>query len=143
MFRAPVCSLESRVQIMGPRKLLIIDDEPAITALIKRIAEPCGYAVVATSDWAEFRTRVETDPPDLICLDLAMPEVDGIQLLAFLADRHCTCPLLIVSGFDQRVISTAMRLAEARGLNVAGAIPKPISIPALRESLTALAAFGP
>lgn len=129
--------------MVGPvqaRKLLVIDDEPAITALIKRVAEPCGYQVFATSDPAAFRQSFEADPPDAICLDLGMPQIDGIEILGFLADRQCTCPLLIVSGFDVRIISTAMRLAEARGLTVAAAIPKPINIGALREALAAIGA---
>lgn len=125
---------------MDAPKLLIIDDEPAIATLIKRIAEPCGFQVNPTSDWATFKHSLDTDPPDVICLDLGMPEFDGIELLGFLADRNCTCPLLIVSGFDPRIISTSMRLAEARGLTVAAAIPKPIDTGALREALGTLAA---
>jgi DNA-binding response OmpR family regulator len=125
---------------MGVPRLLVIDDEPAIASLIKRIAEPCGFEVDATSDWAAFKHSLDKEPPDVICLDLGMPEFDGIELLGFLADRNCTCPLLIVSGFDPRIISTSMRLAEARGLKVAAAIPKPIDTGALREALGALAA---
>jgi DNA-binding response OmpR family regulator len=121
-------------------RLLIIDDEPAIATLIKRIAEPCGFRVNATSDWATFKHSLDSEPPDAICLDLGMPGFDGIELLGFLADRNCTCPLLIVSGFDPRIISTSMRLAEARGLTVAAAIPKPIDSGALRDALGALAA---
>lgn len=125
---------------MHDSKLLVIDDEPAITMLIGRIAEGCGYQVIATSDRAEFQNCVENDPPDAICLDLSMPQFDGIELLRYLADRKCTCPLLIVSGFELRVLSTAMHLAEAKGLTVAATIPKPIDIPAFREVLLGLAA---
>ena len=127
---------------MARRKLLVIDDEAAITSLIERIAEPCGYDVVATSDAGEFQESFEAAPPDVICLDLAMPHVDGIEILRFLADRQCSCPLLIVSGFDGGTVSTALRLAEARGLNVAGAIPKPIKIEELRDLLSSLAGDG-
>lgn len=125
---------------MNRPRLLIIDDEPAIAALIQRIAEPCGFRVSATSNWASFKNSLDSEPPDVICLDLGMPEFDGIELLGFLADRNCTCPLLIVSGFEPRIISTSMRLAEARGLTVAAAIPKPIDTGALREALGSLAA---
>jgi DNA-binding response OmpR family regulator len=123
---------------MLQRKLLVIDDEPAITALITRVSEPCGFQVFATSDPAAFRHSYKADPPDAICLDLGMPQVDGIETLGFLAERQCKSPLLIISGFDLRVISTAMRLAEARGLTVAATIPKPINLTALREALAAI-----
>ena len=125
---------------MHPLKLLVIDDAPAITALIKRISEPCGFTVFATSDPAEFERRFEADPPDVICLDLAMPEVDGIEMLRYLADRNCTCPLIIVSGFDPVIVSSALRLAEARGLTVAGAIAKPVNFPAFRQMLANVSA---
>lgn len=120
-------------------KLLVIDDEPAITALIRRIAEAYNFVVFATSDPAEFRHQFEVDAPDVICLDLAMPGVDGIELLGYLADRGCRCPLLIVSGFDPCIVSSALRLAEARGLTVAGAFAKPIKVAAFRGMLSALA----
>lgn len=125
---------------MGQLKLLVIDDEPAITALIGRIAEPCGFAVFATSDPAEFSSQYELTAPDVICLDLAMPDVDGVEISRYLADRGCRCPIIIVSGFDPCIVSSALRLAEARGLTVAGAIVKPINVPAFRQMLSKLAA---
>lgn len=125
---------------MGLRKLLVIDDEPAITALIGRISEPCGFAAIATWDAAGFRSRYELETPDVICMDLAMPDVDGVEIFGYLADRGCRCPLIIVSGFDPCIVSSALRLAEARGLTVAGAIVKPINVPAFRELLSKLAA---
>lgn len=124
---------------MSLLKLLVIDDEPAITALIGRISEPCGFEVFATSDAAEFRSRYEHDAPDVICMDLAMPEVDGVEIFGYLAERDCQCPLIIVSGFDPCIVSSALRLAEARGLTVAGAIAKPIKVAAFRDMLLALA----
>lgn len=122
------------------RTLLAIDDEPAITTLIKRVAEPCGFAVTATTDWAAFMRSFDEAPPDAVCLDLGMPGFDGIELLGYLADRGCNCPLIIISGFDRRIVATSMRLAEARGLTVAAAIPKPINIGVLREALAAVPA---
>lgn len=125
---------------MALLKLLVIDDEPAITALIGRIAEPCGFAAVATWDAAQFRKQYEREAPDVICMDLAMPDVDGVEIFSYLANRGCRCPLIIVSGFDPCIVSSALRLAEARGLNVAGAIVKPINVPEFRKLLLKLAA---
>jgi CheY-like chemotaxis protein len=118
--------------------LLVIDDEPAITALVKRVAQPCGYRVLACSDPDEFKQHFVEQSPDLICLDLAMPGTDGIELMRFLAQNDCRAPLLIMSGSDPRLRESALRLGEALGLELAGNIAKPLRIDALRHLLTSL-----
>jgi CheY-like chemotaxis protein len=123
---------------MAPETLLVIDDEPAITALVKRVAEPCGYEVLATSDPEEFKQRVRADAPDLICLDLAMPTVDGIELMRFLAGEGCRSKILVMSGSEPQLLSAALRLGEALGLPIAGTIAKPLRLDALRTLLTDL-----
>lgn len=123
---------------MGCGTLLVIDDEPAITALVRRTAEPCGYKVFATSDPAEFKQHFHNDAPDLICLDLAMPEVDGIELMRFLAGEQCRSKLLIMSGSEPQLLQSALRLGEALGLDVVANVAKPLRIESLRTLLTDL-----
>jgi hypothetical protein len=48
--------------------------------------------------------------------------MDGVELLRFLADEDFRAPVLIVSGFDRRVLESAFRLGEALGLNMAGPV---------------------
>jgi CheY-like chemotaxis protein len=118
--------------------LLVIDDEPAITALIRRIAESSGYNVVATSDPEVFKQHVRNEPPDLICIDLAMPHVDGIELMRFLAGEQCRSKLLIMSGSEPQLLHSALRLGEALGLPIEGTIPKPLRIDAMKALLANL-----
>ena len=118
--------------------LLVIDDEPAITALVRRTAESCGFEVFATSDPGAFKQRFQSAVPDLICLDLAMPGVDGIELMRFLAQEQCASKLLIMSGSEPQLLQAALRLGEALGLNVAATIAKPLRIQAFRTLLTGL-----
>jgi CheY-like chemotaxis protein len=129
--------LESRRRrlIMRRQTLLVIDDEPAITTLIRRTAEPYGYQVFATSNPEEFKQRCIASPPDLICLDLAMPDTDGIELMRFLAREHYRSRLLIISGSDPQLLRSALSLGRAFGLNVTGTIAKPLRIHALRALL--------
>src|SRR5947199_9797176 len=119
-------------QPSGLRTLLVIDDEPAITMLVKRIAEPFGYRVFATSDPDEFKQRCLAAPPDLIWLDLAMPTVDGIELMRFLASEQCQSKLLIMSGSDPQLLRSALSLGDALGLDVLGTIAKPLRDDELR-----------
>jgi CheY-like chemotaxis protein len=80
--------------------------------------------------------------PEVVALDLGMPGMDGVELLRFLADQDYRSPVLIVSGFDRRVLESAFRLGEALGLNMAGPLEKPVRfevlgalLKQLRESL--------
>jgi DNA-binding response OmpR family regulator len=122
--------------------LMVIDDEPAITALFKRLAHRSGYEVIATSDAEEFKQHVRAGDPDLICLDLGMPGTDGIELLRFHAAEECPCRVLIMSGSDRQMLETALRLAEALGLDIVGSIPKPLQIAEVRDLLDSLCRPG-
>jgi EAL domain-containing protein (putative c-di-GMP-specific phosphodiesterase class I) len=64
-----------------------------------------------------------------------MPETDGIELLRFLADERVTARILIISGFDEKVLDAAERLGAARGLNMAGVLRKPVLIEELSQVL--------
>ena len=120
------------------KRLLTVDDEPAIGRLVKRVAEGCGYAVTVTDDAERFLDElIETDP-DVIILDLSMPNVDGVELLRFLATSKCRAKILILSGFDARVLETTGRLGVEQGLAIAGTLMKPLRVAELREALVAL-----
>jgi CheY-like chemotaxis protein len=123
---------------MGCGTLVIIDDEPAITALIRRIGESCGYDAFATSDPQAFKDHIRNAAPDLICMDLAMPGTDGIELMRFLATERCRSKLLIMSGSEPQLLQSALRLGEALGLEITATIPKPLRIDALRDLLAEL-----
>ena len=123
---------------MRPRRLLIIDDEPEIGALIGKVAEACGYSVSATEHAAEFKSLYDASRPDVIILDLAIPGTDGVELLRFLADKESQAQVLIISGLDRSVLEAAQCLGNARGLNVAGVITKPLRVADLRVTLGSL-----
>ena len=75
-------------------------------------------------------------------IDCDMPGTDGIELLRFLAAEDCKCRVLIMSGSDRQLLETALRLAEALGLQIAGSIPKPLQIAQVRELLGELCRPG-
>ena len=125
---------------MAQPRLLLIDDEPALADFLADAARECGFEPVVTSDDAQFRDTFIAEPPDMVALDLGMPGMDGVELLRFLAEQEYRSPVLIVSGFDRRVLESAFRLGEALGLNMAGPVEKPVRLDALEQVLSQLRA---
>jgi DNA-binding response OmpR family regulator len=115
--------------------LLLIDDEPELSRLIAYAGEVAGYQPTATGDTASFKRAYEDAGADLVAIDLGLPHEDGVELLRYLAEQGCTAPILIVSGFDRRVLETAQRLGEALGLEMVGHVEKPIRLTALENLL--------
>lgn len=125
---------------MRQPRLLLIDDEPALAEFLASAAEESGFDAVTTGRDDEFRDAFLAEPPDMVALDLGMPGMDGIELIRFLAAQNYSAPVLIVSGFDRRVLETAFRLGEALGLTMAGPVEKPVRFEVLEEMLSRLKA---
>jgi len=125
---------------MTQPRLLLIDDEPALAQFLATAAEDCGFEALITSRDEAFRKEFLASRPDMVALDLGMPGMDGIELLRFLAEQDYQSPVLIVSGFDRRVLESAFRLGEAIGLNMAGPLEKPVRLEELEALLGQLRA---
>lgn len=119
-------------------RLLLIDDEPALAAFVAAAADGCGFLPVVTGNEGDFRMRFGSDRPDVVALDLGMPGMDGIELLRFLASEKFAGPVLIISGFDRRVLESAFRLGQALGLDMAGPLEKPTRLEELEAVLEML-----
>lgn len=124
---------------MAQPRLLLIDDEPALAAYLANAARTVGFDPVVAAQDDEFRDQFVTLQPEMVAIDLGMP-VDGVELTRFLADQDYRGPVLIVSGFDRRVLEAAFRLGEALGLNMAGPVEKPVRLEILEELLAKLKA---
>lgn len=122
---------------MKQPQLLLIDDEPALADFVANAARECGFEPAITSNDDNFRDRFRASRPDVVALDLGMP-VDGVELLRFLADEDFGGPVLIISGFDRRVLESAFRLGAAQGLNMVGPLEKPVRLEELEDLLRGL-----
>jgi DNA-binding response OmpR family regulator len=124
---------------MPQPRLLLIDDEPALAEYLANAARSTGFEPIITARDDEFREAFIETKPEMVALDLGMP-VDGVELTRFLAEQDYRGPVLIVSGFDRRVLESAFRLGEALGLNMAGPVEKPVRLEVLEELLGKLKA---
>ncbi len=116
-------------------QFLFVDDNAFIASAIQRVAGGCGLDVRATTSAAAFRERYRERAPDLVGFDLAMPGGDGIELIRFLAAEGCRAPILIITGYDRRVLAAAARLGRERGLNIVETLSKPFSVETLQAAL--------
>jgi EAL domain-containing protein (putative c-di-GMP-specific phosphodiesterase class I) len=125
---------------MPSRRLVVLDDEPLFREFVCEVARSCGFETFDTGSPGVFESRLRLDRPHAIVLDLVMPDVDGIEVLRNLSAQLVNIPILIASGMDSRLLDTALRLGEARGLHMAGVIQKPIRAAALKKVFEQIAA---
>jgi len=109
-------------------KILILDDEPFMHKLLARILVNLGYPSVTTCDNGHAALELVDSPndaPNLILLDLNMPEMDGLEFVRHLVERHYIGSLILVSGEDERMQQAAEKLAQAHQITVLGHLHKP------------------
>jgi CheY-like chemotaxis protein len=116
-------------------RLLVIDDEEGLLPCVREVGSIAGYAVMTTTNATYFLRYVREWQPTLIFLDLQMPDVDGVELMHSLAAYKFTGPIVLMSGCDPKVLRTVAELGAGLGLNMGGALAKPIRLETFRRSL--------
>jgi excisionase family DNA binding protein len=94
----------------GGPVILIVDDDARLREFVRVNLEMDGYTVREAADAAEGLAALEEEPPDLILLDVMMPEVDGWEMLRRVRERHGvdTIPVIMFSGkVDEKTAETA------------------------------------
>ena len=111
------------------RRILIVDDDRESTRLLKILLEKIGYLVLEENDAAKAHQSVHNFGPDLILLDIMMPQIDGVELASEIdADPQLQkTPIIFLTGLgDPRA-----------GLRIQGhpVLAKPINVPELIKRL--------
>lgn len=122
--------------------LLVVDDEPDFAEFLTAVADGMGYRCTVANELEGF-TQAITQAVDLIMLDLVMPGADGIELLRVLARGHHKAGVILMSGFDKRVLASAEALARELGLDVRGHLSKPVRAAELEVFLRAASLAPP
>lgn len=120
---------------MGPQaRVLVVDDEPAIRALVTKIIERAGLQADSARDGAEAIDKLESGPYAVIVLDLMMPNVDGYALIDYIRERSKPRPaIIVVSAGDPAAIR------QLDGALVHSVIRKPFDIDVLGDLVLAAA----
>jgi two-component system nitrogen regulation response regulator NtrX len=116
---------------MTASRILVVDDEADIRGLLKEILSEEGYEVEVAADAAQARTSRATQVPDLVLLDIWMPDTDGITLLRewSMTDGY-DCPVVMMSGHG--TVETAV---EATRLGAFDFVEKPLSLTKLLRTV--------
>lgn len=122
--------------VSGKRRLLAVDDSEDSAELISRVASRCGDDARTTSEPTSVKELLIEWKPDVVTLDICMPEADGIVLLSMLQEISFSGHVIIISGQDDWFRKVAVKLADTRGLKILQDFQKPIDINALRSLLT-------
>lgn len=110
-------------------KILVLDDEPFMLKLHSQILANLGFIEVTTCDSGCTALELidsSSSPPDMILLDLNMPEMDGMEFVRHLVKRRYLGSLILVSGEDERMQQTVENLVRMHRITILGHLHKPV-----------------
>ncbi|MFC1754890.1 response regulator [Thermoproteota archaeon] len=81
---------------MAKKKILVVDDEDRLVEMVKIRLEVAGYQVITASDGKQGLQKAKSDKPDLILLDIMMPEIDGFEVSKQLKEAESTKKIPII-----------------------------------------------
>jgi EAL domain-containing protein (putative c-di-GMP-specific phosphodiesterase class I)/FixJ family two-component response regulator len=119
-------------------RILVLDDEPFMLKLLAHMLARLGFTSVTTCDngpaaleWGD----APGNPPNLILMDLNMPEMDGIEFVRKLVEQNYTGSVIVVSGEDERMLRMTEKLVQAHQITVLGHLKKPVSLAGLAMAM--------
>lgn len=91
-------------------KVLLTDDAAFMRMMLKGILQPLGYECIEASNGKEMLTKVAEQKPDIITLDITMPEMDGLEALkALRASGNDTCVIMCSAMGQQAMVLDAIK----------------------------------
>jgi CheY-like chemotaxis protein len=104
----------------NPKTVLVVDDDPDARTYLATVLEDNGYATVLAKDGSEALSQLEKQLPDLVALDITMPEKSGVAVYRALRedDRLKKVPVIIVTGISddfKKFISTRRHVPPPEG----------------------------
>jgi CheY-like chemotaxis protein len=118
--------------------MIVIDDDPLARELAVRLLGRLGHGdVTEAANGVEALAQLDAadPPPEVLFVDLEMPEMGGVELLRHLAERNYGGRVVLVSSADADTLAVAEGMAKYRGVNVVGYITKPVSSRSLADLL--------
>ena len=116
---------------MPPKKILVVDDEPEVRKLMEHFLTSKGFEVRVAENGRQGLATLETFTPDLVLLDMHMPELDGAGTLHELTRRWPALPVIMVTVNED--VATTSQLLQ---LGAADYVPKPFDLDYLDQAIS-------
>jgi two-component system, response regulator, stage 0 sporulation protein F len=116
---------------MSLGKVLVVDDEPEVRELLQEFLSDRGYDVLVAASGREALDAVDAQKPDLVLLDVAMPEMDGIEALRRIATVEPPVRVIMVTA-NPDISLTSKLLA----MGAVDYIPKPFDLDYLEQAVS-------
>ena len=125
--------------LASPRSVLIVDDDAFSRQVFCTMLAEQGLTEVTTAVNGRDALRALKGmpcPPDFLICDVFMPDMDGIEFLGQLGERHYQGGVILVSGMNAEILTLAQDIALGNGINVLGAFAKPLPHDALASVMS-------
>ena len=116
---------------MRPGKILVVDDDPEVRMATRDFLSSKGYEVVVAEGGREALRLLDASPPDVVLLDVAMPDIDGMETLKRIVASHPAMPVIMVTAnADIEITSKVLQLGAA------DYVPKPFDLDYLDQAIS-------
>ncbi|GAG85572.1 unnamed protein product [marine sediment metagenome] len=103
--------------------ILVVDDDPVLTEMLKTILEKKGHSVVLAKDGAEAYEHLRAPDCELMFLDINMPRINGAELLILMSAEGIEVPTVVMAGFRDYSAEEIEELPCVKGF-----LPKPFGV---------------
>jgi DNA-binding response OmpR family regulator len=110
------------------KRILLADDDPGVREMLGRVLESENYGVTYAKNGREASAKFSTDPPDLVLLDLNMPDRDGWAAFRLMNVSHPMLPVIVITARPNQY-------PQANELGVDGLMEKPLNLPILLQAI--------
>ncbi len=116
---------------MRPGKILVVDDDPEVRMVTRDFLLSKGYEVAVAEGGREALRMLDASPPDVVLLDVAMPDMDGMETLKRIVATHPAMPVIMVTAnADIEITSKVLQLGAA------DYVPKPFDLDYLDQAIS-------
>ena len=116
---------------MSLGRVLVVDDEPEVRQLLRDFLSDRGYDILLAENGLEALSTLDTQRPDLVLLDMAMPEMDGLETLKRMVMLDPPVPVIMVTA-NADISLTSKLLA----IGAVDYIPKPFDLDYLDQAVS-------
>jgi two-component system, OmpR family, alkaline phosphatase synthesis response regulator PhoP len=122
------------------KRILVVDDEPDFASIVQTNLESEGFTVEVAFDGVQGLEKVKENAPDLVILDVMMPEKDGYKMAKELKNNPATedIPIIMLTAVGDHVTTTRYSHADGMGMEADDYLPKPASAEQILQSVNRL-----